>query len=1037
MNANCYKVIFSKRLGTLVAVGEHTTASGKAASGQAHRGVACAIPIVFGNTDGFVGILRLSVASIALACLSLGSSQAQSSLPSLSTSALPQGATVSKGIASISTNGAQMAITQSSDKASINWQSFNVGTSASVNIAQPSSTAVLLNRVVGNDPTQILGKLSANGQVILLNPNGILFGKDGSVTASAFTASTFGLSDADFMNGYYKYNRYGSTASVVNQGTIEVARGGYVALIGASVTNEGKIIAPQGDVVMAAGESVLLPEEFVAPQPKTSGNTISVRMSKRVRLELDPAAINTAVRNTESGVLVTEGGQVLLQAAAISTAVASVTHSGNIDTSAPQAGAATLIADNGSIKVDGAITSNSSGNNSEQANRGGDIIIGRNDETGTLSKTTDVSFAKLESNQGFVETSGQHITVDGIQVKAKQWLLDPTDITITSADAGVASSGSNPLTFTPNTSGTTASTINTSTLESNLSAGTSVIVKTTNASGTGNGDITLASNIAVTGTTDATLTLQAERDIVVNSGVSIARTGSNKLNVVFNSDLDGNGSGAIVMNSGSSISSNGGNITFGGGVTGDGSGIATGNTANIHGINLTGATLSAAGGNITLKGQSGSVFTNYASGIYIAAGANVNTTGAGTINMTGTGAGTSTSQQSIGVRIAGTAGNLSVITGGSTGDVTIMGTGSTASTNSSYEHGVMLSYATVTSTGGNINVTGVAGGSTAVGVYNRGVSIEGGSEISATGSGAISVVGTGGLGAGGNNTGVTNNGVGIKSSTGSISVTGTAIDNTSYAVAVGTGSYVKSLANANITVTADTLQVGGTISSGAGTTTIQNKTAATTVAVGGTASDTLNSAIKNLGVSAAELALISAGTTVIGRNDATGSGNVTLNAINMGALGNTAGNLTVLSGNDINVSAALTKSAGTDSNLNLSAVNGVAVSANIGGTVAGAGKLNVNVTANGNAAVATNSKGITITAGINANGGTVSLTGINKTSAGGNSNSGIVLSGTTILAQTLTATGSQTGSNTGQDSNGIYVSGNNTITTTSGTSTLT
>ncbi|WP_281810519.1 filamentous hemagglutinin N-terminal domain-containing protein [Limnohabitans sp. MORI2] len=149
---------------------------------------------VFGNTDGFVGILRLSFASIALACLSLGSSQAQSSLPTLSASALPQGATVSKGIASISTSGAQMAITQSSDKASVNWQSFNVGTSASVNIAQPSSTAVLLNRVVGNDPTQILGKLSANGQVILLNPNGILFGKNGSVTASAFTASTFGLS---------------------------------------------------------------------------------------------------------------------------------------------------------------------------------------------------------------------------------------------------------------------------------------------------------------------------------------------------------------------------------------------------------------------------------------------------------------------------------------------------------------------------------------------------------------------------------------------------------------------------------------------------------------------------------------------------------------------------------------------------------------------------------------------------------------------------------------------------------------------------
>lgn len=66
MNTSCYKVIFSKRLGTLVAVGEHTTACGKAASGQAHRGVAHGMSFVFGNTDGFVGILRLSFASIAL-----------------------------------------------------------------------------------------------------------------------------------------------------------------------------------------------------------------------------------------------------------------------------------------------------------------------------------------------------------------------------------------------------------------------------------------------------------------------------------------------------------------------------------------------------------------------------------------------------------------------------------------------------------------------------------------------------------------------------------------------------------------------------------------------------------------------------------------------------------------------------------------------------------------------------------------------------------------------------------------------------------
>jgi filamentous hemagglutinin family protein len=253
MNANCYKIIFSKHLGTLVAVGEHTTSTGKAASGQACRGVAH--PTSFGGAmvDGFVGVLRLAFASVALACMTLSATQAQSNLGIVAATALPQGGSVNTGTANISTQGATMAIAQTTDKASINWQSFNVGTGASVNITQHSASSVLLNRVVGNDASQILGKLSANGQLILLNPNGIVFGKDGSVAASSFTASTFGLSDADFMDGFYKYNRNGSTAAVVNQGTIETSAGGFVALIGATVTNEGTIRAPQGDVLFVGG----------------------------------------------------------------------------------------------------------------------------------------------------------------------------------------------------------------------------------------------------------------------------------------------------------------------------------------------------------------------------------------------------------------------------------------------------------------------------------------------------------------------------------------------------------------------------------------------------------------------------------------------------------------------------------------------------------------------------------------------------------------------------------------------------------------
>jgi filamentous hemagglutinin family protein len=494
MNANCYKIVFSKRLGALVAVGEHATSAGKQASGQG---------------------TRHTLAAVAFACLTVGGVQAQ---PTLSATALPTSSQVSTGKVTMSTQGANMAINQTSDKASVNWDSFNIGSAATVNVTQPSANAVLLNRVIGNDPSQILGKLNANGQVILLNPNGIVFGQSGSVTASAFTASTFGLSDEDFMAGYYKYTRNGSTAAVVNQGTIETASGGYVALIGATVTNEGKIIAPQGDVVLAGAESVTLPEALVKPQAPSSPNTISVRMSKRVRLELDPATVNTAVNNTSSGVIVTEGGQVLLQAAAISTAVASVTHSGQIDTSSSQqAGAVTVLADNGNVKVDGSIKANSSGNDGQsQTRKGGDIIIGRDEETGALAKVTDVSGAQLESQAGFVETSGLKLVTDKVQVKANHWLLDPIDIEINNAGAATQA---------------TYSQISNSTINSALNNGTAVTIETTGSgSVTGiaapaftgtNGRILVSGALSKTNTnTTASLTLTADTQIDVNNTIT-------------------------------------------------------------------------------------------------------------------------------------------------------------------------------------------------------------------------------------------------------------------------------------------------------------------------------------------------------------------------------------------------------------------------------------------------------------------------------------------------------------------------------------
>ena len=726
MNANCYKIIFSKRLGSLVAVGEHTTSTGKAASGQACRSRVVA--------DGFVGALRFSFASFALACLSLSNTQAQSSNFALSATALPQGASINTGAANISTQGAAMAITQATDKASINWQSFNIGTGASVNIAQPNASSVLLNRVVGNDPSQILGKLSANGQVILLNPNGIVFGKDGSVTASAFTASTFALSDADFMAGFYKYNRNGSTASVVNQGTIETTAGGFVALIGATVTNEGTIRAPQGDVVLAAAESVTLPSPNTTP--------VSVRMSKRVRLELDPAAINTAVNNTESGVIVTEGGQVLLQAAALSTAVASVTHSGRIDSSAAQAGAVSLLADNGVIKVDGSITANSSGHDGQgQVNKGGDIIIGRDTESGVLAKSTDVSGAKLESQGGFVETSAHQLTVDGATVKAANWLLDPDNIDIT-GDATAATAG--------------YSKIKASDIATALNAGTSVTVATTAANqsnqpaykdtaGTGagsavsgDGNILVNAAIVKSGANNASLTLTADNGITINQRIGKASgdtsspgkldvtmtasgnaaTVTNRSGLTLNSVIDA-GDGNVTL-TGTNSNTNGGsrgvNFNNGSGITANTitvTGTATGSAEWNQGVLFAGtSSFKATGtGSSVISGISSSTAGAINSAVVFNDGSNVTLdAGAGSLTVQGT-----HSVNGYGGIRFGTYGGSSTNPSLTTkGNVTL---GTQDSSNASLNAGFMLRGGLITADTGSLTIKGQATG-TGINLYD-------------------------------------------------------------------------------------------------------------------------------------------------------------------------------------------------------------------------------------------------------------------------------------------------------------------------------
>ena len=651
MNKQCFKTVFSKRLGCLVAVGEHASSQGKANGASGAPGVAGAS---LGTWSQFVGVLVAGSAAVGLAWAAPANN------------ALPTGGQVAQGGASISTNGANMNIQQTTAKAVVNWQSFDIGKDAKVNIQQPGADSVMLNRVTGANPSQIFGQLNANGQVVLVNPNGVLFGKDGSVSATSFTASTLGISDANFMAGNMQYERNGSTASVVNQGSIKTS-GGYVALLGASVSNEGKIETNGGTAYLAAAETVKVP---------LSG-------SGRIKLELSPSAINAAVSNSKEGTIVTQGGQVYMQAAALNTAVASIIQSGAVDTTGNQGGAVHLLADGGTIKVDGSITANSTGQDDKgQQRKGGDIVIGRDEETGTLAASTDVSGAVLESKGGFVDTSGHHLTADGVQVIAKDWLLDPDDIEIN--NNGTATN-------------TNYSQISNATIKTALNKGTAVTIATTTPTYTGitppasstthegnvlvSGAITKDANTSLNGANpDASLTLIADNGLTVNAAIT-STSGKLDINLTAKGMTNGkpvSGVGAMsdteralsrgLFINGVSLDAKGGDITLSGTSYANASatrvnGVCTAGNCNamatnaigkgvqIHnGANLSGHNITVTGTADNQSGQTsyGVVFQRYPTQATVTATGNISITG--TLNGGGRGSGVFFSQSGWGAQ---------------------------------------------------------------------------------------------------------------------------------------------------------------------------------------------------------------------------------------------------------------------------------------------------------------------------------------------------------------------------------------------------
>lgn len=302
--------------------------------------------------------------------------------------ALPTGGEVQSGTAEIKQNGSEMNINQGSDRVAIDWTNFDIAHGETVNFNQPGADSIALNRILGNDATQIYGTLNANGQVFLINPNGVLFGKGASVDVGGLYASTANVNDTfmkEFGNNTDKFSLEigkDNTAAIINQAKITAINdklkneGGLVVLHAANVDNEGTIQTGKGGKVqLAAGKTLNINYDsakinFTVDGGLSEANVLNagtisaqngvIAMTARGADKVLSSVVNTEGAKLEAkGLAVNEKGEIVLDAGTGITAI-----SGTVDASGENdANGGTINVKSDFIYVDNKAELNASGAN--------------------------------------------------------------------------------------------------------------------------------------------------------------------------------------------------------------------------------------------------------------------------------------------------------------------------------------------------------------------------------------------------------------------------------------------------------------------------------------------------------------------------------------------------------------------------------------------------------------------------------------------------------------------------------------------------
>ena len=657
----------------------------------------------------------------------------------------------------------------------------------------------MLNRVVGVDPSAILGTLQSNGRVFLINPNGVLFGAGATVDVAGLVASTLNLSNADFLAGRMRFTEVAGAGGVVNQGTITTPSGGQVYLVAPNVQNSGIINSPQGEVILAAGKSVEIVDSMTPnlrveiTAPDNEAVNVGQIIANSGKIGIYAGLIKNSGEIRADGVVVGANGEILLKASrnttieAGSTLSASGAQGGAITV---QSGDTTLVAGDiratgsegggGNIQILGNLVGLTGRSIVDASGRqgGGSILVGgdfqgRNTDVQNASRTyvgRDVSLVAdsldsgnggkvivwsdngtraygaisargggISGNGGFVETSGKgFLDVNGLSV----------DSGAPKGSGGTWLLDPSNITVTHGSAGSLSagmfdpggpSSIGDTQINLALNGGTSVVLQTSSGTG-GSGDVTF------NGTADS------------GGAVAILNASGGTRSLIVKADRN------IVMNPGATISgiaSNSLSVTFNADSTGSGAG-------NIQ--MLAGSSINTFGGTVVMGGNvDPTVGYAYgiggalpgASGIYIAG--NI-TAGSGDVTMNGQGAAVA------GDGITFNGGTLS-----SNGTVTLNGISNAFAGGSNFVAGVhFLNSSTLTTVSGTVNVTGYSYG---YGDNAQGVLVEA-STVQTTGSGTLILNGTSSYNGGNWGVGVTNNGI-VRTTAvggGTIALNGTSLD---------------------------------------------------------------------------------------------------------------------------------------------------------------------------------------------------------------------------------------------------------------------